>query len=51
MDLNDEDLVATKLDNKSMNIYDLLNYWYIKYGVPQFEIDFAKEYIKKLEEK
>lgn len=51
MDLSEDELIMTKLDNKSMSIYQLLNHWHIKYGVPQTQIKYAKEYIKKLEGK
>lgn len=50
-DFSEDELVATKLENGSMNIYNLLDYWYMKYGIKKYEIEFAKEFIMKLEGK
>lgn len=54
-DLDDEDLKATRIDNKSekptgIKIRELLNYWQIIYGIPIYEIDKVIDYIVKLEE-
>lgn len=51
MDLSDNDLVNTKLDNGTMSIYGLIDYWYMKFGIEEYQRDYAKEYIKNLEEK
>lgn len=47
MDLDDDDLIATRLDNGSMTIYGLLDYWSMKFGIRKEQIDFVKDYIKK----
>ena len=47
-DLDDEELLATKLDNGAMTVDNLLNYWHLAYGIPLFEIDKVKDYINLL---
>lgn len=54
MDLDDEDLKATRIENGAekttgVKIRNLLNYWKINYGIPLFEIDKVVDYISKLE--
>lgn len=44
-DLSDEEIIYTKLDNGSMTVFDLLDYWYIKYGIKKYQIDIVKKYI------
>ena len=46
MNLDTEDLIATKLDNGTMTTSQLLDYWYIKYNIPKWQIDYVKEKIK-----
>ena len=48
-DMDEDELLATRLENGAMNIYDLLNYWRLTYEIPLFEIDKVRGYIKKLE--
>lgn len=50
-DLDDDELMATRLDNGSTTIFDLLNHWKYVYEIPVYEIDKVKNYIKELEEK
>lgn len=50
-EMSEEELRATKLDNGSMSIENLLDYWRNIYEIPLFEIDAVKNYIKKLEGK
>lgn len=50
-EMEEDELIATKLDNKSMTIINLLDYWHMVYEIPLFEIDKVKNYIKELEEK
>lgn len=45
-DQNDEEIIATKLDNGSMTVNDLLQHWEMKYGIPSWQIDYVKEKIK-----
>ena len=47
-DLDDEELLATKLDNGAMTVDNLLNYWHLAYEIPLFEIDKVKDYINLL---
>ena len=47
-DLDDEELLATKLDNGAMTVENLLNYWHLAYEIPLFEIDKVKDYINLL---
>lgn len=47
-DLDDEELLATKLENGAMKVHDLLNYWHLVYDVPMFEIDKVRDYINLL---
>ena len=46
MDLDTEDLIATKLDNGTMTTSQLLDYWYIKYNIPKWQIDYVKGELK-----
>ena len=50
-DQTDDEIVEQKLEQGNMTIYNLLDYWYMKYGLKENEIEFAKKYIKKLEGK
>lgn len=45
-DLDLEEIIATKLDNGSMTVYDLLQHWEMKYGIPSWQIDYVKEELK-----
>ena len=45
-DLNIDEIIATKLHNGSMSAINLLEYWYIKYNIPQYQIEFIKELLK-----
>lgn len=47
-DYDEDELLATKLENGAMNIDDLLAYWHTNYDIPLFEIDKVREYINKL---
>lgn len=47
-DLDEEEIIYTKLDNGSMTIFDLLDYWYIKYGIKKYQIDIVKKYISEV---
>lgn len=47
-DLSEEEIIYTKLDNGSMTIFDLLDYWYIKYGIQKYQIDIVKNYISEV---
>ena len=47
-DYDEDELLATKLENGAMKIDDLLAYWHINYEIPLFEIDKVREYINKL---
>lgn len=47
-DLDDEELLATKLENGAMTIDNLLSYWHIVYEILLFEIDKVKDYINLL---
>lgn len=47
-DLDDEELLATKLENGAMTVDNLLNYWHLAYEIPLFEIDKVKDYINLL---
>lgn len=54
MDLDDEDLKATRIDNGAEKTTgekarDLLFYWKNIYGIPLYEIDTIEDYISKLE--
>lgn len=49
MDMEDDELRFTKIDNGSMTVYNLLDYWRINYEIPLYEIDTVKDYIKRLE--
>lgn len=44
--LEEEDLISTKLHNGSMTTEDLLDYWYIKYNIPKWQIDYVKGELK-----
>ena len=48
MDLDDTELLATKIDNGAMTVDNLLNYWHLEYEIPLFEIDKVKDYINLL---
>ena len=48
MDLDDDELLATRLDTGAMTVENLLNYWHINYEIPLFEIDKVKDYINLL---
>lgn len=50
-DQTDEEIVAQKLIQGNMSISQLFDYWHMKYGIPVFERDFAKDYFKKIEGK
>ena len=50
-DQTDDEIVYQKLEQGNMTIYNLLDYWYMRYGVPEYELKFAKDYIMKLEGK
>lgn len=47
-DLDDEEILATRLDNGAMTVDNLLNYWHLAYEIPLFEIDKVKDYINLL---
>lgn len=47
-DLDDEELLATKLENGAMKVHDLLDYWHLVYDIPMFEIDKVRDYINLL---
>lgn len=56
MDLDDEDLKATRIDNGAekptgIKVKELLAYWKTYYDIPLYEIDKVLDYISKLEEK
>ena len=48
-EMDDDELLSTRLYNGSYKIDDLLNYWRLTYEIPLFEIDKVREYIKELE--
>ena len=48
MDLDDEELLFTRLDTGAMTVDKLLNYWHLEYEIPLFEIDKVKDYINLL---
>ena len=48
-DQTDDEIVAQKLEQGNMTISQLFDYWHMKYGIPEFERDFAKDYLNKLE--
>ena len=50
-DQSDDEIIYQKLVQGNMTIYNLIDYWYMKYGIKEYEKEFAKEYIKKLEGK
>lgn len=50
-EMKDDEIVATKLNNGSMSIYGLLDYWYMKYGIDEYQKEVAEKYIMKLEGK
>lgn len=45
-DLNIDELIATKLNNGSMSGENLLDYWYIKYNIPVYQINYIKDMIR-----
>lgn len=45
-DLDIDELISTKLHNGSMNYENLLDYWYIKYNIPVYQIEFIKNIIR-----
>ena len=47
-EMDEDELLATRLDNGAMTVGNLLNYWHIEYEIPLFEIDKVKEYIDLL---
>lgn len=54
MDLTDEELKATRIDNgaektRGKKVRELLNYWKMYYGIPLYEIDKVTNYIEALE--
>lgn len=48
-EMEDDELLATRLDNGCMTIMNLLDYWRINYDIPLYEIDTVKNYIRGLE--
>lgn len=50
-DLDDDEIMATRLDNGSTTIFNLLDHWRYIYEIPAYEIDKVKKYIEELEEK
>ena len=48
MDLDNTELLATKISNGAMTVENLLNYWHLEYEIPLFEIDKVKDYINLL---
>lgn len=48
-DQTDSEIIAQKLAQGTMTIYQLLDHWYMKYGVPEEEVLIAKDHIQKLE--
>lgn len=45
----DEEIIFTKLNNGSMTVLNILDYWRIQYDIPLYEIDTVKNYIRGLE--
>lgn len=45
-DLDIEELISTKLNNGSMTFENLLDYWYIKYNIPVYQINYIKDMIR-----
>ena len=48
-EMEDDELFMTKVDNGSMTVLNILDYWRIQYDIPLYEIDTVKNYIRGLE--
>lgn len=46
MNIDEDELIATKLNNGSMSGENLLDYWYIKYNIPSYQLNYIKEIIR-----
>lgn len=49
--LDDEEIIATKLDNGSMTTDQLLDFWFIKYNIPKWQIDYVKKELRNGQKK
>lgn len=47
----DEEIIATKLDNGSMTTNQLLDFWLMKYNIPEWQIDYVKKELENGQKK
>lgn len=47
----DEEIIATKLDNGSMTIDQLLDFWLMKYNIPEWQIEYVKKELENGQKK
>lgn len=46
-DIEEEELISTKLNNGTMTTNQLLDYWFIKYNIPKWQIDHVRSKLKR----
>lgn len=50
-DQTDEEIIFTKLNNGSMTIDQLLDFWFIKYNISKWQIDYVKKELENGQKK
>lgn len=49
-EMSNEELTATRLDNGSLKLNNLLDQWRLEYEIPLYEIDYIKDSYKRKED-